>query len=72
MECWKVDLKIQGLAKIYNEYLHSQERTLIFYLSSVVLSKYASFPEEHKHTTIKASDNFEDSATSIRTIGQIQ
>ncbi len=72
MERWKVDLKSQELAKIYDEYLHSQERALIFYLSSVVLSKHASFPEEHKHTTIKASDNFEDCATSIRTIGQIQ
>lgn len=72
MERWKVDLKSPELARIYDEYLHSQERSLIFYLSSVVLSKHASFPDEHKETTIKASDNFEDCATSIRTIGQIQ
>ena len=72
MERWKADLKTQDLATIYDEYLHSQERALIFYLSSVVLSKHASFPDEHKSTTIRASDNFEESATSIRTIGQIK
>ncbi|MGV8675542.1 hypothetical protein ACV356_20395 [Pseudomonas aeruginosa] len=71
MERWKVDFKSQELAKIYDEYLHSQERSLIFYLSSVVLSKHASFPDEHQDTKIKASDNFEDCATSIRAIGQI-
>lgn len=71
MDRWKVDLKTQDLAKIYDEYLHSQERSLIFYLSSVVLSKHANFPDEHNSKTIRASNNFEDSATSIRTIGQI-
>lgn len=71
MNRWKVDLKSQELAKIYDEYLHSQERSLIFYLSSVVLSKHANFSDEHQDTTIRASDNFEDSATSIRTISQI-
>lgn len=68
---WKADLKSQELAKIYDEYLHSQERSLIFYLSSVVLSRHAIFPDEHHSATIRASGNFEDSATSIRTIGQI-
>lgn len=71
MDRWKVDIKNQELAKIYDEYLHSQERSLNFYLSSVVLSKHSNFPDEHNSTTIRASENFEDSATSIRTIGQI-
>lgn len=72
MERWKADLKSPVLARIYDEYLHSQERSLIFYLSSVVLSKHASFPDEHQDTKIKASNNFEDCTTSIRTIGQIR
>ena len=71
MERWKVDLKSPELARIYDEYLHSQERSLIFYLSSVVLSKHANFPEEHQGTSIRASSDFDDDATSIRTIGQI-
>lgn len=71
MDRWKFDLKSPELARIYDEYLHSQERSLIFYLSSVVLSKHAKFPEEHQSTAIRASSDFEDDATSIRTIGQI-
>lgn len=71
MERWKADLKNPELARIYDEYLHNQERSLIFYLSSVVLSKHANFPEEHQSTSIRASSNFDDDATSVRTIGQI-
>jgi hypothetical protein len=68
---WIIDLKNQKLKNIYESYLYRQERTLTFYLASVAVSNHASFPTEFHNHPVRASTNFDDNATSIRSVGEI-
>lgn len=69
---WNLEIKNEKLSDLYDDYLYQQDNILIFYLSSVVLNDRTEISEEHFSTTIRASNNFHESATSIKTVGDIQ
>lgn len=69
---WKLELKNSGLSDLYSSYLYQQERLLIHYVSSVYLSENFTFDSNASYEPIKASDNFIDEATSIKSIKDIE
>ncbi len=71
MEHWVRTISNPSLKKAYDSYLQKQEKTLTFYLASVAVSKHAEFPEQFHDMPVRASTNFEEIVTSIRSVGQI-
>lgn len=71
MKHWNIVISNQSLKKIYESYLYRQERTLTFYLASIAVSNHAHFPVEFHDTKIKASNNFDDNATSMKSVREI-
>lgn len=71
MEDWSLNIKNEQLDKIYGDYLYSQASVIKFYISTVGLAKYIKFDPDIFDVPIRASFNFNESATAIQTIGEI-
>lgn len=69
---WHLDIKHDALDNLYANYLFQQNRLLTFYLSTLAFEKYIDIDRNHHKLPIRASNNFEKSATSIQTLGDIQ
>jgi len=71
MEDWSLNIKNEKFDKIYGDYLYSQTSVMKFYISTVVLAKHIKFDPEIFDVQVRASFNFNESATAIQTIGEI-
>lgn len=71
MKKWLLDLKNKELDKLYSSYLYSMDQLMIFYLSCVT---FDNFPwlDGDENIKIRASNDFHESATSIRFIGDVK
>jgi hypothetical protein len=72
MDRWKININDGKLQKIYEDFLFRANELLTFYLSCLVLDEYTEFKEIDLDKKIAASNNFHESATSIRNISDIK
>jgi hypothetical protein len=72
MNRWNINVNDSKLQKIYGEFLFRANELLTFYLSCKVLDEYTEFKEFNLDKKISASNDFHESATSIRKISDIK
>ncbi len=71
MTDWTLDLYHSGLSASYANYLYKLENILRYYLACVAFAEHTVFIANEAEAPVRASMNFHDSATSIRTLGDI-
>jgi hypothetical protein len=71
MTDWTLDLHHPGISAGYGNYLFRLENILRYYLACVTFAEHTVFVANEAETPIRASTNFHDVATSIRTLRDI-
>lgn len=71
MTDWTLDLHHSGLSASYTNYLYKLENILRYYLACVAFAEHTVFVASEAEAPVRASTNFHDTATSIRTLGDI-
>lgn len=72
MQQWHLVLKNEQLNDIYQNYLYKTDAILRYYLSCVAFDQFTVFQDHDLCESISASDNFHESATSMRTLNDIK
>jgi hypothetical protein len=72
MNQWHLTLKNENLNSIYQNYLYKADTILRYYLSCIAFDQFTVFQESDLGESVSASDNFHESATSIRTLNDIK
>jgi len=72
MEKWKLSINHKDLARLYKNYLYQQDQVLTYYLTSVAVTNYSSFESSDLEFKVRASSDFPNVATSLRTLNDIK
>lgn len=72
MQDWSAELGDKKLNELYENYIFRQNQTLLFYISSAVLSHFTEFPQNSLNQKLRASHNFHESATSIAQVRDVK
>ncbi|MDR6935702.1 hypothetical protein [Luteibacter sp. 3190] len=71
MTDWTLELHHPGIAAIYRNYLFALENNLRYYLACVAFAEHTVFVGAEANSPVRASHNFPDVATSMRTLRDI-